>query len=355
MKNNKLICALLLGGALLWSLPASANSEVCRAPNGFLDEGIGGTGGKRIVHRGEEDGIGGTGAAITTAYVTGTIYAHGSICVNGLRITYDDKTPVRDGQATLPATSLQLGQVVQVVAHKDSKTGALAAQSVTLLKPVECEIEAINRQKGTLRVMGETVQLNGRIDIDRFHEDQGVSVSGMRNADGVIEASAIADKVEGLPDRVVGLIRKDDQGRAYVGDTPITEQAGQSLPFGTIANVQGHWDGRTMKISRLDHASPYPTVTSSGYFSIEGYIEKINGKDKIIRINGVDATVKSLNFINENETMTIGERVLGMGTITPDGAVRIDSVVDLDAPDTLLLDGSPDIDAPDMQQPQYNR
>ncbi|MBW2294753.1 MAG: hypothetical protein JRG94_20940 [Deltaproteobacteria bacterium] len=70
---------------------------------GSEESGIGGTGYSGGDGDEEESGIGGTG-------VFGTITAFGSICVNGLRIHYDDETPITlDGKASTTG-ALAIGQ-----------------------------------------------------------------------------------------------------------------------------------------------------------------------------------------------------------------------------------------------------
>ncbi len=145
-----LLCCSLFAPSV-WANP-------CVTKDGFLDNGIGGTGlnggiggtgDKRTENTqgrqgGDDDnGIGGTGVEDSNGiggtgtraadndviYVTGTIHAFGSVCVNGVEIEYTADTPVQtDSVNTLTASSLSIGQVVDVVAERKPRTSHARSQ-----------------------------------------------------------------------------------------------------------------------------------------------------------------------------------------------------------------------------------
>ena len=89
---------------------------------GGEDSGIGGTG-----HSAEGSGIGGTGrsgddeSGIGGTGIFGTVTAFGSLCVNGLRVQYDQNVEVEINGARASAADLAVGQVVYAVAHRHDR------------------------------------------------------------------------------------------------------------------------------------------------------------------------------------------------------------------------------------------
>jgi len=111
--------ALVLLGVLLLAGTADGQTP-CEPPDATRvavagDEPTGGVGGTG--HSEPSGGIGGTGlggdqGGVGGTGIYGTITAFGSICVNGLRVQYDDAVPVELGGAPASADALAVGQVV---------------------------------------------------------------------------------------------------------------------------------------------------------------------------------------------------------------------------------------------------
>ena len=155
--SNKIFLEALLSVVLTIVIVVPYSSSAlagnpCDAPDEYLDTGIGGTGysqdrasnpfgrgngvggtglikgsydeGNGIGGTGVQDGegtngIGGTGDKLSEGsviYVTGTIHAFGSVCVNGVEIEYSQSTPVSiDTNEDINSLGLKIGQVVDVL------------------------------------------------------------------------------------------------------------------------------------------------------------------------------------------------------------------------------------------------
>lgn len=171
------------------------------------EKGIGGSGRTQdleLLALEDEKGIGGSG--LRQAWlaqlqpgkkigVLGSISAFGSIWVNGLRIHYDNSTPISiDGQDT-QADQLALGQRVLLTAQRVK--GQLVADKIELLNTVIGPVSAINRQTNRLTIVGQQVQLSART-INALPSatlpqiGDWLNVAGTRNANAIIEASYIA-------------------------------------------------------------------------------------------------------------------------------------------------------------------
>ncbi|MAF67494.1 MAG: hypothetical protein CMJ84_17785 [Planctomycetes bacterium] len=170
---------------------------------GDPDSGIGGTG------RGDdESGIGGTG-------IFGTVTAFGSICVNGLRVQYDEDVEVAVNGARASTADLAVGQVVYAVAHGDD--GRLATNRIEVWSAAVGVVEqgVGHRMSGhgtrfrvgdrEIVVQPATELVGG--DLEDLHAGRHVDVSGLPAADGTIVASRIAfvDFVDRGPQRMPSL------------------------------------------------------------------------------------------------------------------------------------------------------
>ena len=200
--------ALFLG---LLSSSTGYAANVCQMADGYLDKGIGGTGISSVVagldnnkgiggtgvyashdQNGKKGGIGGTGLTsdVATVYVSGTLYAFGSLCVNGLRIAYDSKTPTTEGGETSSPQKIRLGQVVQVFAEKRAGESVLHARQINIDYAVHGAISHLDIGRGQINVMGAVVHTSPEL-ITRLHVGETISVSGLREPSGAIVASAI--------------------------------------------------------------------------------------------------------------------------------------------------------------------
>lgn len=199
--------------------------------------GIGGTGAPQLA----AGGIGGTGSPVAlgeTAGVVGTITAFGSICVNGLRVQYDDSTPITsDGVATTAGT-LAVGQVVAVEASGTQR--GLIARKVAILHAVVGPVTQVDAR--TLQVMGQRVRLPA--DTVAPNTGRTVRVSGLRNADGEI----VATRVDSTDDREYSVLGTVRNGR--VGELRLDSDS--AVPEGTEVLVRGRLEGNRLRVRTIE-------------------------------------------------------------------------------------------------------
>ena len=163
------------------------------------EKGIGGTGAV-----GHDNGIGGTGqiASSELIYVTGTIHAFGSVCVNGIEIEYTVDTPVStDTNQKLAVSSLQVGQVVDILAEKRVGNKMPKAKNIAVRFPLQGPVTKIGRDKRVINVMGKPVHLGPEAG-KSIQLGDSVRVSGLQNTEGQIMATFIETMPKQTPARV---------------------------------------------------------------------------------------------------------------------------------------------------------
>jgi hypothetical protein len=338
---RKIIKVLFLVGVLLMQPlhAARAEGDACPMPDGYVDRGIGGTG---LTGKDGEDGIGGTGVqnkpgqTAATVYILGTIYAYGSICVNGLHITYDADTPVKDGGKAVSGKDLQLGQLVQVEAEKTPGVRFLSARKIGLVHMLEGPVTKVTPETGTIEVMGEQVRLGDLSGYPQLSIGLGVRVGGLRDIRGNIVPSSVTVKRSGQPDRVAGHLTMDGTQRMLIGKTPIVLSKGVKLPpSGEDLVAVGAWKKNELHVSRVSKKEE--DEYHPGYISIEGYIEHVPDAhhaqicDEVFNTDGL----KGVQFRE-------GDRVIVTGVIDAQGNLEAVSMRDVKVPGVNVLGSQKD-------------
>jgi len=206
-------------------------------------DGIGGTG-----MLAEGDGLGGTG-------IIGPISGFGSIVVNGIHIDYPADMVIGLNGQTASTKELKIGRVVEV--HASSATGRLAARSIEVLDAVIGPVEAINRQDGSVRVLGQQVYLDSQTVLFSNLDIQGVlkslkpgdllRVSGLHLANGSLVATRMEPADPGVAWFVTGVVRGLDTDGFSIGGLQVKRGAvwPKGLRNGSSARVRGERvDGR---------------------------------------------------------------------------------------------------------------
>ena len=204
--RNK-IKTLLLGAAFILCLPPgiSRAADMCPTPDGYTflsdggkrdgdggGKGIGGTG-QRLAERGK--GIGGTGEKLPgTISVYGRITGFGSICVNGLEITYGKDTPVTEGSGNASVSDLKIGQIVSVVADRVSDK-EYTARHVDVQYKLSGLVEKTDPAKGLVTIGGQNAYVAGA-DLKGIDKGDPISISGIRDSSGTVLASYIKAGVD---------------------------------------------------------------------------------------------------------------------------------------------------------------
>ena len=151
------------------------------------DQGIGGTGlsveGPKPL---DDQGIGGTG-------IIGVVTGFGSVIVNGHHIEFDPSTPVSDPAGPVDAASLRVGHIVAIAAV--DRNGALTAREVFRRHPAAGPIEAVDIERGRIRIFGQWVVVDQATRIgtglNRLAVGDSVTVSGFLRAANIIVATRI--------------------------------------------------------------------------------------------------------------------------------------------------------------------
>ncbi|MFP8873751.1 MAG: DUF5666 domain-containing protein, partial [Myxococcota bacterium] len=164
------------------------------------DDGIGGTGFANA------DGIGGTGLSgddgIGGTGIWGTITSFGSICVNGMRVQYDEGTSIFRNGEHADANALRVGQVVWIEATQRSAV-ELVADHIAAVSAVVGRVKSVDASANRFQVRGQRVAVSSDAIWADANEAQAagiatlqpgdvVDVSGLRDIDGTIIATRIA-------------------------------------------------------------------------------------------------------------------------------------------------------------------
>lgn len=284
------------------------------------ESGIGGTG----YDAGDESGIGGTG-------IYGTITAFGSICVNGLRIHYDDETPVSVDGASASPGELAVGQVVAVEATGDGSE--LRASKVSVESALTGPITSLDYEKNVLTVMGQRVIVPEAFGEERFPLEVGMraTVDGLRRGDGAVDANRIAKPSADQPDSVSGIVRWVKRGVVEIGGirVRVDDSRRTRLEDGHFARASGSWNGERRTFDRsVVTASPLLGAAAK-QLSVEGYVQRLPGDDRVW-VSGVEVDRTTLDrAIGTSERP---ERVRISGRRDKIGRLRVERVHRVDRP-----------------------
>lgn len=221
------------------------------------------------------------------AHITGTVTAFGSICVNGLRVSYDDTSSIRTvSKSPLKASDIKIGQVVDIRAQARDNGATIHATRITVAPTVYGDIKKINYQTGMLLVGSDPVLVTDKAMLKKLHIGTLVSVSGLPNEKNMIVASLI--------------VRESDKG---------------APPPKTMADI------------------PTAVLVNKTYVSFEGYIEKI-GPDQTVTIDG--RVYPATTLTAGGAPLKAGSRVISMGRVQEDGAIMLTAFSETVAPATTI-------------------
>ena len=251
------------------------SGNICESQTSLInpatkDSGIGGTG-MRLANNGRngdeggEGGIGGTGViagvqkpvfgdgGMGGTGIVGVITGFASICVNGIEVNYDNKTPVWDNGNPSALSQLVVGQVVSVATTGDGNQ--MTARGIGVIQAVVGPITAVNAATGELRVMGQRIQAQ-RPDLANLKVGNWLSVSGHTLAMGEV----VASHLQAMPVQAKGLaqvrsIARDFSGKSVkAGDTSVnlsTVAVPTDLANGQEIWVSGVWNGESLQARNI--------------------------------------------------------------------------------------------------------
>lgn len=219
--------AAALGCALLVGL-AGPGALACTDPGGIGGTGI------------DPGGIGGTGQrAEADVGLLGVITGFASICVNGVEVHYDAKTPVSLNGEPAAADALAVGQVVAVRAM--GRGTQARARAIDIVDSAVGPVVAIDAAAGSLELPGQRIRVqpttmlgDGITGLDALQVGATLRVSGLPAADGTIVATRIEAAPPGAKPIVLAAAPDLGSGR-FVVQGYVAEVQPQALRLGALS------------------------------------------------------------------------------------------------------------------------
>ncbi|MDD2864335.1 MAG: DUF5666 domain-containing protein [Methylococcales bacterium] len=243
-----------------------------------------------------ESGIGGTG-------IVGIISGFGSICVNGIEIQYDSKTPIVEDGIPTQSNHLALGQTVSILATHESQN--YHAQEIHVLHEVQGVVTSIDSSSGVFSVLGQTVHLPETL-LTEITIGDNVVVSGNRLTDGSIEATRVEQQHDAMNKvSVIGPLETDNvSGNFHIGKQPIELSVNQTtLKSGDEVRIQGVLKDGVLHAETLEHNPRWSFASRVDQLLLQGYVRQGDGEK--INIDGVKITVNDV----ADKTPKTGEHV----------------------------------------------
>jgi len=230
--------------------------------------GIGGTG---ISTSDEGSGIGGTG-------IIGTITSFGSVCVNGFRVQYTDKTQYRSDGKPITKDKLAVGQLIKIDTFRTSK--GLFAKTIRVDYVVSGQVEAINRRDNTIVILGQIIKLTNHNKIGQLNSikvGDYLQVSGLRTPSGVIDGTYVlktnfSNEVL-LKGRItyIGANHLVINGKRVNLSTRLSRQLEYALKVGQLIKVHGQYHNNRFVAVDVQMISTIPFKGKYKRFSLQGY------------------------------------------------------------------------------------
>lgn len=317
--------ALLVGVAVLLSTVALSAQATCELSDDYAEQGGTGTGGTGV--RGDEgSGTGGTGlqgdegSGTGGTGVLGVVTGFGSVCVNGLRIGYDEATTVEHDGRAASAKDLAVGHVVRVTAAGSPLRARRIAIESTLSGPVT----RFDAGAGRVWVMGQPVELSRAGRIQPLEPGVRVDVSGQRREDGVVVASRVDRRESGDPHSAIGVAVSISRTTAYVGELRAQVAPGdQEFASGDRVVVRGRWNDRTGTLEDTEVRSASVRTPETGRLSLQGFVAAGRaGAD--FHIAGVPVDASGLAAGDRNPSRDAMVRV--RGKIDREGRLRAERI-----------------------------
>lgn len=304
-------CAVLLAcvGAALAAVPAlgADASNACGTASLFNPEaGTGGMGGTGATASTGSGGMGGTGASAANGSggmggtgtmaeagqlapgtggmggtgIVGIVTGFASICVNGVEVHYDTRTPVAmNGQ---PASTRDLAVGQHVVVHAGMVGGQLRAIGIGAIDAVHGAVTGVDPGARAIQVLGQTVRMENALgpDIASIKAGTAVRVSGLRMADGAIMASRIDAATSPAQGSLLGTVSSIADNVAVVNGTRVTLPAspsGRTLAPGAEVFIAGSWNGSELRASRIELQPIRDIIARTDRAIVEGYVTRQQG------------------------------------------------------------------------------
>jgi len=300
------------------------SGSVAERPGGVGGTGLqetspGGVGGTGVI-AGGAGGVGGTG-------VYGTITGFGSIIVNGIHIETPETVPVDTIFGERPPSELRIGQVVSVIADGDGPR--LTAQNIELDLAAVGPVTAIDREAGTIEVLGQTVRVDaetrlgdpGNLDfggLAGLRIGDAISVSGLYG-DGYVQASRIDRHSEDTAVSLSGPVSRIEGETVFIGNQRLQFADGRpaGLEVGRRARVVGVLSGSALRAYQTDVRPTTPFAGRVKRLSVEGLVSRTR-TGQTYRVGGLRVGRETVD-----DGAVVGRRAIVSGEIDRNLSVRI--------------------------------
>jgi hypothetical protein len=237
------------------------------------DVGVGGTG--------IDTGTGGTGIDTGTGGtgIVGVITGFGSICVNGIEVEFDARTPVSDNGAPGSPDNLKIGQVVEVVAA--GKGERVMARQIHVRDAVLGPVTRVDPRTNRVEVMNQPVRWErgtvpgqrgaAPLRITDVRPGQFLRVSGFRTDSGEVIASRI-DPAPAGDVRLTGRVTDTLGSRARIQGVSVEVPSGQRIENQAEVAVTGQWQRGTIRATRVDRNGAANFAGRTEFVSVQGSI-----------------------------------------------------------------------------------
>lgn len=256
-----------------------------------INAGAGGMGGTGTVAdivpivpgSGSAGGMGGTG-------IVGVITGFASICVNGMEVHYDNRTPVAVNGQPGAARNLAVGQLVAVNAREVG--GRLQADGIGVVDAVAGPITRVNAVARTIQVMGQTVRTDSAAGAALSSLSVGAiaRVSGHRTANGDVIATRVDSAAAGAAS-VHGTVTRVEADAIVVNGTRVTlgGRGTRGITAGSEVFASGEWNGTALRAQRVDAQPVRNAIARAERAVIEGYVR--NKSTREINVGGVSVRI----------------------------------------------------------------
>ena len=278
--------------------------------------GIGGTG---IVA--DKGGIGGTG-------IIGVITGFASICVNGIEVHYDDRTPISVDGRVSNIRELAIGQLVAVRAKGTGQE--LTADNIAIIHATVGPISSIDFKAGEMRVLGQKVYIGTTSTNEQLTDLQAgdwVRISGHRLTNGAIVASRIESTQPLAEAHINGRVTQVDEQGFVINGTQIRYVADSGVfdvSQGAEVQAVGYWDGTYLHAQQILIEPVNHSLGNVAHVVIEGYVHnrdnrELNLNNRIVVLDSTaNITGSAMDDFRVDQRVQISGRVGADHRITPE-------------------------------------
>ncbi|MCU0868523.1 MAG: DUF5666 domain-containing protein [Burkholderiales bacterium] len=277
-------------------------------------------------------GIGGTGIRAglpdgARVALIGTIARFGSLCVNGTRVAYDLDVPTELHGLPGSARDLRAGHLVRVDAQIDADR--VLARHIRVLDAVTGPVTARDEPRGTFRVMGLPVRLDGGAHIGLSGPSvpevgTPVRVAGLLSPAGELIASRIERAFADDLAQVLARVTELDGRVAEVGATRVefgADVPADALQLGAEVLLRGRWHDDALRVQSAEAEPRLQRTTFDARVSLEGFLHECTNAPGV----GMDGVALALD-IEQLPPGWVGRRAVATGRAGRDGRFEVERV-----------------------------